>query len=221
MGRYISEADVKGRLTGKVKYTDDPNDGNALQNTLLRDWISQAESQVEIDFSPRYAAPFAADDGTPFSKFPQLAAKDGSYFQAYHTIRRLCQILSVILVLESDFGRGSVATADKYIDKLEDRYKSIVEDKLLAKKKMPDGSETQQWQFPPLPHLQLNYHNNMADDGFMGQVLTTTQVEPQFPQFQINDPSENFWNGIFDDPQHSPGAVGSNGSGPFDGSGDS
>lgn len=205
MGRYISDKDVKSRLLGKVKFTNDANNENALQNELFQDWVSQAEAQVEFDLSPRYAAPFASDSDVPFNKFPQLATKDPSYYQAYHLLRTLMQLQAVIRVLESDFGRGSVADAGKYIDKVEDRYKSIIEDKILAKKKMPDGSETQQWQFPPLPHLKLNYMNTEADDGYMGQVLTTNQVHPQFPQFQINDPSENFWNGILDDPMRSPG----------------
>lgn len=206
MGKYITEKDVTVRLLGKVQFTDDQNDQNKFPNTLLREYIAHAEAQVEYDLSPRYAGPFVLDDGT---QFPQFTAR-GAYV-AYNMIRNLCQLQGVIRILESDFGRGSVVNSEKFSQKLEERYVSMITEKFLAKKKMGDGSESQQWQYPPIPMLKLNYMNTEADDGYMGQVLVTGQVTPQYPQFQTNDPSENFWNGVFDDPNLSPGAIGSNG----------
>lgn len=195
MGRYITASDVQIRLLGKVKFTSDPTDQNAFQLTLLSELIDQSESQVEYDLSPRYASPLTDPAGNAFSKtnIPD---------PAYAIVRTLCQLQSVIRVLEFDFGRGTAISGDKYIEKLENRYKSIIRDKILAKKKLGD-METQQWSFPPLP-LKLNYFNTQADDGYMGQVLNTTTTVPQFPQFQLNDPSETWWNGIFDDPNVSP-----------------
>lgn len=205
MGRYIKDSDVTIRLLNKVRFTDDMNDGNSFQNTLLRDLIAQAEAQVEYDLSPRYASPFVTDSGAPFGQFLQL-----QMFVAYNSIKSLCQLQGVIRVLDTDFGRGTVVDADKYIERIEKRYKSIVEAKILAKKKV-GTEETQQWQYPPIPGLKLNYMNTEADDGYMGQVLTTNQVTPQYPQFQINDPSESFWNGILDDPNRDPGNRGAGG----------
>lgn len=202
MGRYISNNDVKSRVLGKVKFTTDNADENNFQENLLTEYVAQAEAQVEIDLSPRYASPFQNRAG---QKWSNKAIPVGEY----NIIRNLCQLQAVIRVLETDFGRGTVVGADKYVEKIEKRYQSIISDKLLAKKKL-GNMETQQWSFPPL-QLKLNYFNSKADDGYMGQILNTTQVQPQYPQFQINDPSENYWNGIFDDPNFSP--TGSQGGG--------
>jgi hypothetical protein len=195
MGRYITTNDVQIRLLGKVKFTDDPADVNSMQNTLLRNLIDQAESQVEYDLSPRYAAPFQSIAGAPFNKqnIPN---------PAFGLVQTLCQLQSVQFVLETDFGRGTAISSDKYIERIVDRYKDVVQEKILKKKDL-GPMETQQWKYPPLP-LKLNYFNTEADDGYMGQVLNTTQTVPQYPQFQINDPSETYWNGIFDDPNVSP-----------------
>ncbi len=195
MGRYISNSDVKSRLLGKVKFTTDNTDENNFQDALLTEYVAQAEAQVEIDLSPRYAAPFQSKSGANWSQ-------KNIPFAEYNIVRNLCQLQAVIRVLETDFGRGTVVGADKYVEKIEKRYTSIITEKLLAKKKL-GTMETQQWQFPPL-QLNLNYMNKRADDGYMGQILNTTQVQPQYPQFQLNDPSESYWNGIFDDPNFSP-----------------
>lgn len=199
MGRYISDNDVRIRLIGKVRFTDDLTAENLFQNTLLRDLIAQAEAQVEYDLSPRYAAPFVTDSGLPFTQFANVAKTDGRIWVAYNTIRQLCQQQAVILVLSTDFGRGTVVDADKYVSGLQKKYENSLNARVLAKKKI-DGSESSQWSYPPIPLLALNYMNTEADDGYMGQVLSTNQVNPQYPQFQINDPSENFWNGVVDDP---------------------
>lgn len=199
MGRYIPDSDVKQRLLGKVKFSDDPAQENYFQNSLLNDLVAQAEAQVEYDLSPRYFSPFQTDDGQPFNRFAAIAKSDPRIYVAYNTIRQLCQAQAVILVLSTDFGRGSVVEADKYNERIEKKYMNTINNRLLGKKKI-DGSETSQWLYPPMPLLKLNYMNAAADDGYMGQVLSTNQVVPQYPQFQINDPSENFWNGILDNP---------------------
>jgi hypothetical protein len=204
MGRYIQPTDIQTRLLGKVKFTNDPNEANLFQLTLLSELIDQAEGQVELDLSPRYSGPFTTYTGQPFDSLKTLVinGNKGAGLAAWSMIRALCQYQSVIRVIEYDFGRSTAISGEKYLEKIEARYKSFVEKKLLAKKKLGD-MESQQWQFPPLP-LTLNYMNSAADDGYMGQILNTTQTVPQFPQFQINDPSESFWTGIFDDPNVSP-----------------
>jgi hypothetical protein len=195
MGRYISNNDVKARLIGKVKFTTKVEDQNNFSDQLLTEYVAQAEAQVEIDLSPRYAAPFQTPAKLPWTQ-------KNINFSEYNIIRNLCQLQAVIRVLETDFGSGGVVGADKYVEKIEARYKSIIEDKLLAKKKL-GSMETQQWSYPPLMLLK-SYMNRAADDGYMGQILNTTQTQPQYPQFQLNDPSETYWNGIFDDPNYSP-----------------
>lgn len=200
MGRYIIPKDVTIRLQGKVKFTDDPKDDNSFQNTLLTELIDQAEGQVEVDLSPRYSAPFLPLPALNIKLFSQLQKVSPA---TYSMIRTLCQLQAVIRILEIDFGRGTAIGGDKYIEAIDKRYKSMISDKLLAKKKLGD-METFQWSFPPLP-LVLNYFNTEADDGYAGQVLNTTIVHEQRPYDSINDPSQSWWNSLLNYPSGSQG----------------
>lgn len=190
MGNYISTQDVIIRLIGKVETTQDPNDANKLQLSLLNRLISEAEGQVEYDLSPRYSAPFVTIAGQVFRFLTDRPTND--------IIRTLCELQSVMRVLETDFGRGGVTDPSNYSEKLEKRYQAMV-DRLLAKRK--DGLG---WAFPPLPNLALNYMNTEADDGYMGQVLSTSSGLGAFPLERINDPSESFFNAAFDNPGRVP-----------------
>ena len=78
----------------------------------------------------------------------------------------------------------------KYIDIIEKRYNTI-KDNLL---KVHPG-DFKHWYYPPLAGLQLNYQNTMADDGFAGKVLVTSEHDGSFPADRINDPGENYFNG--------------------------
>lgn len=189
MPQYIRLSDVQLRLVGKVRFTNDEEDENRMPNRLAKRLIDEAEGQVEQDLSPRYAAPFVDHDAGSFSSLPDRPTKN--------IIRTLCELKSVIRILETDFGAGSAVDGEKYIQRIEKRYRSIVDDNILRK---VDGKEDQrQWYFPPLPGLKLNYFNTEADDGYVGMVLVTSQDDGDFPSKQINDPSESFWNGILDD----------------------
>lgn len=189
MPLYIKVEDVEIRLLGKVRFTDDENDENRFQRRLLKRLIDEAEGQVEHDLSPRYAAPLSRVDNAPFAMLPDHPTKN--------ILRTLCELLSVVRVLETDFGRGSIVNGDEYADKQLKRYNEIL-DKLLEK--WPDS---QGWKHPPLTALQLNYMNQEADHGFAGEVLTTN-TDPTghggFPPARINDPSESFFGGS-PDPQ--------------------
>ena len=181
MGKYIITTDVQIRLIGKVEFTSDPNDVNKMQTALLNRLISEAEGQVEYDLSPRYATPFTTIGGQEFKQFLKESPTNDS-------IRTLCELQSVIRVLETDFGRGTVVDSDKYNERLEKRYQGMV-DRFLSKKKNGQG-----WAYPPLPNLALAYFNTEADDGYMGQVLVTSSGLGDFPLQRINDPSTNFFN---------------------------
>lgn len=187
MGLYCKEEDVKVRLIGKVRFTDDEDDENKMSNKLLRRLIKEAESAVEMDLSPRYMAPFQTTAGERFDKLPDRPTKE--------YIRTMCELKAVIRVLETDFGSGSAADATKYTQRQQGRYNSMA-DKLIKKEK-----GFRQWKFPPLPEIRLNFHNIEADDGYAGQILVTGQGDGDFPQSQINDPSENYWNTEIDNPE--------------------
>lgn len=183
MGAYISREDVRVRLLGKVRFTDNEDDENKFQFLLLDKLITEAESDVEHDLSRRYAIPFVTSDDRAF-KFLHRTS--------FNYIRTLCELKAVIRVLETDYGRGTVVEADKYIEKLAKRYTNMVK-ALMEKKKEGLG-----WMYPPLPMLKFNYMNTEADDGFAGMVLTTSNGDGDFPRAQINDPGETYWNGTID-----------------------
>lgn len=185
MGLYIKDDDVKIRLLGKVRFTDDENEENKFQNRLLKRLISEAEADVEHDMSPRYMAPFQTDDALAFAKLPARPTQE--------IIRTLCELKSVIRVLETDFGRGSVVNGEEYAGKQRERYKEM-----LAKQLQRREDSYNQWFYPPLPGLKLNYMNNKGDDGFSGQILVTSDGLGDFPSKQINSPGENYWNGKID-----------------------
>lgn len=181
MPRYITEEDVRIRLIGKVRFTDDDSDENHMHTRLLRRLIDEAEGQVEMDLSPRYAAPFLTRDGAAFKTLPDRPTKE--------VIRTLCELKAVIRVLETDFGSGSNVNGEKYKKGQQDRYEAITK-KLLEMR----GEDKTGWKYPPLPQLRLNDHNVEADDGYLGQVLVTSDGDGAFPKDRINDPSESFFN---------------------------
>lgn len=187
MGLYIAAADVKIRLSGKVRFTDDPDDENRFQDTLLDVLIDEAEGAVEQDLSPRYIAPFQTKDGTAFINLPNRPTKQ--------IIKTLCELMACIRVLETDYGKGSTVNAADYTKMLQERYDKMLNDKILHKKE----EHSNQWSFPPLPELRLNYFNTEADDGWQGSIEVTSQGDGAYPSKQIGDPSENFWTGTLDE----------------------
>lgn len=189
MGKYIRFEDVRVRLVGKVRFTSDPENEDRMSETLANRLIAEAESHVELDLSPRYYAPFQTKGGAAFSALPENPTRN--------YIRTLCELMACVRILEEDFGSGTAVDGEKYAEKLRKRY-GIMMDKLVEKKK-DGGVDAVGFKYPPLPDLKLNYMNEMADDGFMGSVLVTSQGDGDYPQKQINDPSENFWNGVADD----------------------
>lgn len=184
MGLYVSDDDVKIRLLGKVRFTDDLEDENRMPMPLLRRLVSEAEGQVEYDLSPRYHAPFLTDAGLPFSKVPERPTRN--------LIKTLVELMSVIRVLETDFGRGTVVEAEKYTTGIQKRYDAII--KQILAKRQHNGQDGFGWMYPPLPGLKLNYMNSESDDGYAGMVLVAGNNDGDYPATRINDPAESFFN---------------------------
>ncbi len=189
MGLYVGFEDVRLRLIGKVRFTEDETDENKMPVALANKLIAEAEGQVEQDLSPRYAAPFQTEEGTAFKNLPERPTK--------LILKTLCELKAVIRILETDFGMGTAIDGEKYIKKVADRYKAIIQDNILAKVK--NSEDQKQWAFPPLPGLKKNWFNTEADDGYAGMVLVTSRGDGAYPQTQINDPSETFWSGVLDE----------------------
>lgn len=188
MGRYITEDDVKELTLGKVQFTEDPLEKNKMQLSRLKTLISEAEAEVDLDLSLRYQTPIV---GQADEKFADLA-KNPATAGAWQLIKTLCRLQSVMKLLDTDYGRGSVVDASKYYETMKKRYDSIMNDRLMKKKK--DQEDTEQWLYPPLP-LKLAWFNTQADDGYKGTVLSySPSGDGAYPAQQINDPSESFFN---------------------------
>lgn len=188
MGLYITEDDVRVRLIGKVKFTDDFEDENRMHFQLLRRLINEAEGDVEHDLSPRYMAPFQTDSGGKFKELPERPTRE--------VLRTLCELKAVVRVLETDFGRGTVMEGDKYAEAQRKRYEAVLE-KILKRKS--EDNVMGGWKYPPLPGLRLNYMNTEADDGYAGMVLTTGDSDGGYPATRINDPAEGYLNAKVED----------------------
>jgi hypothetical protein len=168
-----------------VRFTRDQKNENRMPVQLAERLINEAEGQVENDLSPRYLAPFVTDAGALFESLPSRPTKE--------ILRTMCELMSVVRILETDFGRGTATDGDNYKKDILKRYTAL-HDQLLAKN-MDRGSPSGGWMYPPLPGLKLNYQNAMADDGFKGSVIVASgSADHGYPNGQINSPSQNFFN---------------------------
>ena len=192
MPRYVTEDDVLSRLKGKVRVTDNvEEDEGIMPRALLLRLISEAEAQAEYDLSERYSAPFEGYLGLEGAAYDTLPASPTRV-----TIRRMVSIQACIYILETDFGAGTIVDGSKYREQLEKQYKAMVEKQLEKRDGLSGG--TGQYRHPPLPGLRLSVNNEVADDGSYGTVLVTSQGDGDYPQQQINDPSETIWTGRID-----------------------
>lgn len=193
MPAYIRFEDVRLRLIGKVRFEEDTATAEAtgkMPRALANRLIDEAEGQVEQDLSPRYEAPFVHCTTGKFADLPDRPTKN--------ILRTLCELKSCIRILETDFGEGTAVDAEKYIKRIEGRYKSIINENILGKFD-DDYKSSRQWKFPPLPHLKKNWFNTQADDGYAGAVMVTSSDDGDYPSKQINDPSESWNNADFSD----------------------
>jgi hypothetical protein len=191
MPLYTTFSAIRDRLRGKVRFSDqddvDHDDENYFPKRLALNLIDEAEGQVELHLSPRYTAPFQTDAGAPFAQLPIRPT--------IQLLKTMAELQACMRILETDFGSGTAMEGDKYTKSLAKRYDELV--KQLLAKKQDRGVDSSGWMYPPLPGLKLNYMNNQADDGFMGQVIVASG-SPQggYPATQMNSPSENFWTGF-------------------------
>jgi hypothetical protein len=188
MGRYVNNGDVEARVAGKVRFTDDPEgEPDKMSRQLLAQIVDESESQLEVDLSERYIAPFQTIAGGAFSTLPTVTKQ---------ILVQLARLQCVVRVLETDFGSGTATDGDKYKASIEKRYRQGI-DSLVEKRDGINGG-TFQWRRPPLPSLRLAAHNAKGDTGFAGAILVTGSGDGDYPGKQINDPSEQFWGGTLD-----------------------
>lgn len=183
---YISIEMVKVRLAGKVRIDENSEDPNQMPLSLALELMDQAEGDIELELSPRYATPFEKDGGGGFNALSDRPTK--------RIIRTLCLNAAVMYILATDFGKGSAVNGDEYVKLLRKQSKSII-DRLMQREKDDDKELYRQWMYPPLPGLKLGAHNAASDDGFGGQIYVTGHDSGSFAANQVDDPSATYWNG--------------------------
>jgi len=176
MGQYVTLAQVKQRVLGKVKFTTDETDENAMQESLAETILEEAEAEIEMRLSVRYSVPFVTEDDGAFAALPQTTQRQIQAIVFSECMKR---------ILMTDFGRGSAASGEEYLEQVikdaESRVARIIE--------IRDG-QFNHFRYPPLPGLKLADHNSAADDGYAGRVLITSDGYGSYPVTQINEPSE-------------------------------
>lgn len=181
MGAYISASEIRERLLGKIRFTDDPADENAMGSGLLSQLIEESEGEIELRLSVRYEVPFVGDNGEAFATLPAHTQTQ---------IKTLCRLEATKRILDTDFGRGTPTDSDKYrihsSEQLEARLERLVEYR---------ENQFGHFKYPPLPGLRLAAHNSEVDDGYAGQVLTTSEHYGNFAAIQMSSPGETIWNG--------------------------
>jgi hypothetical protein len=185
--KYTKVERVKQKLQGKVKFgAAGSTDDNHLNPDLLNELVVEAETQLQLDLMRRYNIPLQPVNGGAFSSLPDNTRV---------ILTMMAELLSMIRILETDFGRGTNANGDKYRDSLEKRYQSLLKPLMECRKDSQNA-----WLNPPLEALQLSYQNQ-GDTGFRGQVMNTSDMigEAGYAERQINKPSENYWTGDYDE----------------------
>ena len=185
MGQYITAAEVKERLLGKVRFATDDLDENAVSSGLLAQLIEESESEVELRLSVRYEAPFVGDNGEAFSTLP-------THTQAQ--IKMLARIESCRRILGMDFGRGTPTEGAKYRESLDRDWETRLE-RLVEYREGQFGH----FKYPPLPSLRLAAHNSESDDGYAGRILVTSDNPGNYAGVQMASPGETIWNGTLRD----------------------
>jgi hypothetical protein len=184
--QYTTVESVKVRLAGKVQFQQDPNEDQEgeLPDALLHQLIVDAETEVEQDLRGRYAIPFRSKTRGKFSELPDHSKR---------AIRMAVDLKAVIMVLETDFGRGTHVSGEGYSKTQKEKYESTIK-KLLGVQKNLDGQEVQK-KTPPLEDMLLAACNSAADDGFKGMIINTDQSTDDsvtYAEEQINDPGHSY-----------------------------
>lgn len=185
---YTTVDSVKVRLANKVQFQADPRvvaDGE-LPNDLLLQIIIDAETEVEQDLRSRYAIPFVSKSKNSFAALPDHSKR---------AFRWAVDMRAVLLVLDTDFGRGTHINAEGYKESFEKHY-TIYIHKLLGRD--PEGANDKIDRFrrsPPLDDVLLSPTNREADDGYHGMIINTDASRHDAATYageQINNPAATY-----------------------------
>jgi len=181
MGRYITDAEVKSRTAGKIRYATTDADEHAVGPLFLAEVIEEAESEVEMRLSCRYALPFV---GTANEAFSTLTTNTQT------VIKTLCRMEAVRRLLSYDFGRGTAVDGELYAIALLKDYENRMT-RLVEYRKGQFGH----FLYPPLEGLKLAAHNSEGDDGYAGRIYVSSDNLGGYAPGQMPSPGESFYNG--------------------------
>jgi hypothetical protein len=187
--QYTTAESVKVRLAGKVQFQRDTStiEDGELPDALLHQLIADAETAVEQELRGRYAIPFRSKTRGTYQELPDHSKR---------ALRMAVDMKAVMLILKTDFGRGSHIKAEDYFKELKEEFEAHVE-LLLGRDK--EGKEKERYRYsPPLEDLALAGSNHMADDGTKGMIINTDQETRDavtYAEEQVNDPSSGYLRG--------------------------
>lgn len=184
---YTTVESVKVRLANKVQFQSGstPIEGE-LPNDLLCQLINDAETEVEQDLRSRYMIPFQSVRTGSYADLPDHTKR---------AIRVAVDLRCVVMILETDFGRGSHINSEGYVKSTADHYEGYV-NKLLGQDKEAADKENKRHRFsPPLEDLRLATTNKEADDGYKGMIINTDaniRGAETYAKESINNPAASY-----------------------------
>lgn len=191
---YTTMDSVKVRLHSKVQFQEgaEPEDGE-LPTALLAQLIRDAETQVEQELRGRYAIPFQNAKGGDFHTLPDSSQR---------ALRVAIDSQAVMMILSTDFGRGSATDGSKYYDDLDKAYNKLIK-RLLGRDEQAEDYEVDKGndfrsKTPPLEDVKLARSNSKADDGYRGKIINgdaSLTDAVSYAEGQLNNPSLSFRNG--------------------------
>lgn len=186
---YTTLDSVKIRLVNKVQFQSDSKElqEGELPDELLCQLINDAETEVEQDLRTRYTIPLQSKRTKRFIDLPDHSQR---------AIRKVVDLKAVMLVLETDFGRGTHITAEGYVDKNASNYTREIK-RLLGMDMIGEKQHERFKLSPPLEDLLLAFTNKEADDGYRGRIINTDASEVSSESYatdQVNNPSQTFLN---------------------------
>lgn len=185
---YTTTDSVKVRLANKVQFQsgDQPVAGE-LPDQLLAQLIADAETSVEQDLRGRYAIPFQSKTTGTWAALPDHSRR---------AIRRACDLMAVIEVMRTDFGRGTAVEGEFYLKTDLDAYSSFIKKLLGQDQEGKSSQHSGRFRFtPPLDELLLAKSNREADDGYKGMIINTDDScngAEDYAKRQINNPSQSY-----------------------------
>lgn len=187
---YTTVESVKVRLANKVQFQSNPAEllQGELPDDLLCQLIVDSETAVEQELRGRYMIPFQSKSKGGYDNLPDHTKR---------AIRMVVDMRSVIMILETDFGRGTHVNGDEYSKRLTKSYDNQILFLLgndAEGKSRGRGVQTERFRFsPPLDDLLLAFTNREADDGYKGMLINTDANRHSVESYaadQINDPSK-------------------------------